>query len=74
MLKKLRKILKLADTVYLRESDLWEYCDWKKTKALRKELEDEINSLLFVRILHKLATMLQCMATYLKQKATCNYK
>lgn len=59
MLKKLRKIIKLADTVYVRENDLWEYCDWQKTKSLREELEKEINSLLLVRILHKLAAMLQ---------------
>ena len=54
-MKKFRRIFSLLVTVHIRESDLWTYTDWKKTQKLKKELKNEISSLLLVKILKRLA-------------------
>lgn len=56
---KLKKIIKLAITVRIRENDLWTYGDWEKTYNLKLQLYNELHSLFLVKTFQKLKLLLQ---------------
>ncbi len=56
---KFKKLIKLAITIRVRESDLWEYGDWEKTYNLKLQLYNELHSLFLVKTFQKLKLMLQ---------------
>lgn len=54
MVKKLFKLIKLTVEIAYRDSHLWECTDWNKTKEMKKEAKEIIDSFLLVKLFDSL--------------------